>query len=165
MKRRSASTGRIARWSPLHPAKTAWTAQRIAGRAGSTAPLRTGCQTTRGTPSGRRAPTGDLRSGRVDSSEADLDLALGTTQWHDPSARGSLASQNSEFRQVPYGSRHAGAAFQGLLQPMPEARHVEGQKACPNRGLDRSFLDAPGIANLRRCSCFQNPVGSTTCNS
>jgi hypothetical protein len=62
---------------------------------------------------------------------------------------------------VSDGTRYADTAFQKLLQSVPETRHIEGQGASASRWLERSLLDAQGIANLQRGNYFKDHVGST----
>src|SRR6266545_6611599 len=59
------------------------------------------------------------------------------------------------------GSRYADAAFQELLQSVPEARFIERQDACASGWPDRSSVDAQGTANLQCCHHFKDHVGST----
>src|SRR5262249_12804022 len=124
--------------------------------------LRASYQTARGTASGVSDPKGSLRHRRPDPVQANLDLALGgTPQWDDSAARRAAASQDAQFRQVSDGSRYADAAFQELLQLVPEARFIEGQDASASRWPERPLLDAQRIANLQRCNYFKDHVGST----
>jgi len=56
--------------------------------------------------------------------------------------------------------RHFGDIFGELLQPVPEARRIEGKDTGTSRRLDESSLDAQGMANLQRCYYFKDQPGS-----
>src|SRR5262249_56593866 len=101
--------------------------------------LRASYQTARGTASGVSDPKGSLRHRRPDPVQANLDLALGgTPQRDDAAARRAAASQDAQFRQVSDGARYADAAFQELLQSVPETRHIERNSSVASKTPDRN---------------------------
>src|SRR5262249_13106448 len=67
---------------------------------------------------------------------ANLDLALGAPERDGPPTRCAVASQDTQFRQAPDSARYADAAFQKLLQSVPEARFIERQDACTSCRAD-----------------------------
>jgi hypothetical protein len=151
----------LRRLDSLHQGQGARPSQRFTGRARSASALRASYQTMRGAASGIGNTTSRLRRSGIDSAQTNLDLALGTPERDNSAARRAAASQDARFRQASDGARCADAAFQELLQLVPETRHIEGEDASASRWPERPLLDDQGITNLQRCNHFKDRVGST----
>jgi IS1 transposase len=65
-----------------------------------------------------------------------LDLVARTTERDDPAARRALASQDTQFRQVPRGPQYARATLQELLQPVSPAQHLARSNASTSSGCN-----------------------------